>query len=99
MPERVLLYILPCLLVVACASPPSQSGSETGNTIQACSNDINKQYRADCMPIDTTQMRTESDRQMTLIFQSIFEIVIQVIINAPNRHQYGPPTVNVIKRR
>ena len=97
MPKRVLFYLLPGLLVAGCASPPAQPVPMDGNTMQICNPQPEQQNPAVCMPRNNVQLQTAADMQVYFILRSIIDIVVQVIINSPNRYQHGYP-LNGIKR-
>lgn len=98
MSQRVILCILLALFVVSCASPPPQAVPANTYSHKACVTPLNQQNPAECLPQNEVRLEPGSNMAMYYFMQSIFEIVLQVILYAPNQYHIDYPTAGAIKR-
>jgi len=93
-----MLCILLALLVVSCASPPPQVVATNLYSHSACISPLNQQNPAECLAQNDTRLQPGLNMVMYYFMQSIFEIVLQVILYAPNQYQIEYPTASAVKR-
>ena len=98
MSKRFLLCIFTGLLVASCASPPDQRIPLGGTMIQPCNAQQNQQSHAECLAQSSAYPSTQPDMEMYLILRSVFDVVVQVILNLPSRYPNSYSGISIHKQ-